>query len=66
MTEDDTFRRLARPNFDEMVRIHAAWWRNEISHDQALRIPFMKSYGWTWFEFVMEARERMGPYADLE
>jgi len=66
MTEDDTFRRLARPGFDEMLRIHGQWWRDEISRDQSLRIPFMKLHGWTWFEFVMEARERMGPYANLD
>jgi hypothetical protein len=65
MTEDDTFRVLARPGFDEMFRIHAAWWRNENSNNRSLRITFMKSHGWTWLEFVLELKKRKGPYAML-
>jgi hypothetical protein len=62
MTEDDTFRILSRPSFDEMFRIHQAWWYTLDSKDKSLRIPFMKSYGWTWLGFMQEAARRRVSY----
>jgi hypothetical protein len=58
MTEEDTFRVLARPSLEEMRDIHAAWWSNLPNKDSSLRISFMKSYGWTWLEFMRERHSR--------
>lgn len=59
-TEDDTFKVLSRPGFDEMYIIHKEWWgaRWRWQRDQSLRIPFMKKHGWTWLEFMLEAKRR--------
>jgi hypothetical protein len=58
-TEDDTFRILSRPGFDEMRNIHHAWYYDgTINKNTSLRIPFMKKHGWTWLEFMLEANRR--------
>ena len=57
-TEDDTFRILSRPSFDEMEKIHDDWWYSIPSRDQRQRIPFMLKHKWTWLEFVLEAKKR--------
>lgn len=53
-TEDDTFRRLARPNFFEMNTIFRDW--SITHHNKIDRISFMKSYGWTWLEYLTTRR----------
>jgi hypothetical protein len=57
-TEDDTFRVLSRPGFDEMLRIHNEWRQRQPTKNTELRIPFMKHHNWTWLEFVLEAKKR--------
>lgn len=60
-TEEDTFKRLARPTFEEMMALYQAQcniWDSNGNQDTSKRIPFMKSHGWTWFEFVMENKRR--------
>lgn len=57
MTEDDTFRILARPKFDEMRAIHQRWKADQ-GRPSYHNIAFMKSYGWTWLEYIRERSER--------
>jgi len=56
MTEDDTFRILARPDIHEMVRLHWAWVKSITDEgkkfNSSWNITFMKSHGWTWLEFL--------------
>jgi len=55
-TEDDLFRVLARPKLPEMISLYGAWWNSLIVKDPTKRIPFMKKYGWTWYEFIHECK----------
>jgi len=64
-TEDDTFRVLSRPGFDEMMHIHNQWRRLLSDRSTIQRIPFMKQYKWSWSEFVLEAA-RLGRGAEVE
>jgi hypothetical protein len=57
-TEDDTFRILSRPGFEEMKLIHQSWWYSNPSKDKRQRIPFMIKHKRTWLEFVLEAKKR--------
>lgn len=57
-TEDDLFRVLARPKFEEMVQIYRVWWHAVIEKDTTKRVAFMKKYGWTWFEFIHECKRQ--------
>jgi hypothetical protein len=57
MTEDDTFRILARPDIHEMVRLHAEYtkqWHanNSGTYPTTENIRFAKHYGWNWVEFL--------------
>ena len=56
MTEDDTFRVLARPGIHEMYALYISWWRSLPDKNTMLRVSFCKSYDWTWFEFFTEAK----------
>jgi hypothetical protein len=57
MTEDDTFRVLSRPCFEEMRELYRDWWLNNKTNT-SLRISFMKQHKWTWLEFVLVAKKR--------
>jgi len=59
-TVDDTFRVLARPSYEEMVRLHREWAPigTAFPHGTQANIPFMKHYGWTWLEFMQEGKRR--------
>lgn len=57
-TEDDTFRILARPPFEEMHDLHRAWkekWKSahpwDVTYPSTLNMEFAKHYGWTWIEY---------------
>lgn len=55
MTEDDTFRILARPDIHKMYNLHKEWvqkHRKNGIYDQQKNITFAKYYGWTWFEYL--------------
>ena len=71
MTEDDTFRVLAkRIPFYEMMKIYRSgvgpqWPRNARDEWEV----FMAEYGWTWSEFVKHWEEwngGAGTYSDFE
>ena len=58
-TEADTYEKLRRVSFEEMSRLHRAWWSSlPPPKNSSLRIPFTKQYGWSWFDFVLEAKRR--------
>jgi hypothetical protein len=61
LTEDDTFRILARPPFDRMREIHRLWKTqgHRVSYEN---VAFMRRHGWTWLEYVNERSDR--GYAD--
>lgn len=56
-TEDDTFRILARPNFNDIRKIYQTN-RPKPGID---RLEFFKPYGWTWSEYVRECNARNLP-----
>lgn len=65
LTEDDTFRILARPDIHAMVTLHRQWilaHRKNHRYDQQHNIKFAKHYGWTWIEFI-KARKEAGYFA---
>ena len=61
MTEDETFRILARPNIDRMVELHFIWKRKITDEGMAFNsswnISFMKHHGWTWTEFLRAKKD---------
>lgn len=60
-TEQETFDRLRRTPYAELVTLYNDWeygpGRGDIK-DTSQRIPFMKNHGWTWYDFVMETKRR--------
>lgn len=60
MTEDDTFLLLKKPDFESMRRIYVHWWKSLPSNNRntMLRIRFMREHGWTWYNFIIEAKNR--------
>ena len=57
-SEDDTFRILSRPSFDEMVAIREKWLDD--LHDRRLRRQLLMDYGWRIEEFDLLFTERIG------
>jgi len=53
-TEDDTFRILARPTFDEMTQL----FKSIPEMYPYERIAFAKIYGWSWAEYASVCREK--------
>jgi hypothetical protein len=56
-TEDDTFRILSRPSWNEMRIMYLEWMTDNpisISSDD----EFMKVHGWTLWEWEEERRKR--------
>jgi len=53
-TEDDTFRILARPNFDEMTRL----FKLDSNMKPYARLAFAEKYGWTWGEYTRVCRSK--------
>lgn len=64
-SQDDLFRVLARPNFDEIRRMlseHRAQYRSKHgNYPSTENVSFMKYYGWTWLEFCTEQHHRRLP-----
>ena len=61
MTEDDTFKRLTRPTYDELLRLYNEWYRNGgFAYPATYRISFVKQYNWTWIEFFNQTAKRNG------
>ena len=64
-SQDDLFRILARPSFDEIREMHAEHkWKYREKHGEypsTENIAFMKHHGWTWFEFLREQHNRKLP-----
>ena len=55
-TEDDTFIRLKRVTFHQVMSEFQEWDR---TNESALnRLEFMKVRGWTWLEFLTENAQR--------
>lgn len=52
-SEDDTFRILARPSFDEMTMLF-----KECGLKPYQRLEFAKKYGWTWSEYARVCRQK--------
>jgi hypothetical protein len=61
MTEDDTFRVLARPDIHKMVILHREWVQlhrgEDGTYDQQKNIKFARHYGWTWIEYLRARKE---------
>ena len=58
MTEDDTFRVLARPDIHKMVVIYRNnrlnWEKkNDTTYPSTQNIVICKHYGWGWIEFLV-------------
>jgi len=63
MTEDDTFRVLARPSVEEMVKLHREHYREWCSNSEVYPasqcVIFAKHHGWGWLEYLI-ARKASG------
>ena len=55
-TEDDTFRVLSRPSFDEMERMVYPWWYD--TRDRKALVKLLEENKWTIAEFTKEERKR--------
>lgn len=73
MSEEETFKRLSRPSFDDLVteliiedtRAVREWFIQDVARGIPLKNPEGLAYwhsvskGWTWEEFVKECRKRI-------
>jgi len=61
MTEDDTFRILSRPTYDEMSSLRSDWIDSCAASTNKIRDhdKFLEEHGWTWPEFITQLRLRM-------
>lgn len=65
MTEDDTFRRLSRISFYELMKLY----RTTAKDSSRNWYKWFEEYGWTWEEFCNHWREWNGAtdtYSDFE
>jgi hypothetical protein len=62
VTEDDTFRILARPDIHKMVILHTEWSQKQRAlkdpFDTRKNIEFVKHHGWGWIEFLNAKKEK--------
>lgn len=57
MTEDDTFRILARPDVHELMTLYQKNMKKRGSAYTSIEnVSFCKYHGWRWREFLQEAR----------
>jgi hypothetical protein len=64
VTEDDTFRMLARPGIHEMVDLYVKWERVHVVECSLERLAWSKHYGWQWGELVRAAKRAGYNYDD--
>lgn len=66
MTEDDTFRVLARPSPQEMKELQYQWiadWCRRTGKDRypsPENLNFAKHYGWEWSEYLIALKRCEG------
>jgi hypothetical protein len=60
MTEDETFKKLSRISFDEMIRLFKDW--NEPIDNFNEVIKFFEGHKWTYQEYIQEMIKKDGLY----